>query len=244
MKYSILAAIFILVSLSGKALSSTTTINVELGQAENAYNNVKIDGKTGTLFNLSPALDTISYHRISFITKLDSSTGFRLLYAPLKFEGSKIFSKDINFSGVNFLKDQNTEARYQFNSYRATYFYDAISKKKILFRFGGTLKVRDALVELKQGGQKKFKKNTGVVPLLYLYSKYKFDNNVLFTFDFDGLMAPQGRAFDFALMAGYQFFPSFNLHLGYRMLEGGADNDNVYNFSQINYYFTALQLNF
>jgi hypothetical protein len=28
------------------------------------------------------------------------------------------------------------------------------------------------------------------------------------------------------------------------MLEGGADNKKVYNFSQINYYFTALQMNF
>lgn len=229
--------------LSRQSLASTS-INVEYGRASNSYNQVKIDGETGTRFNLVPALDSTQYYRLSLIKKFNSPHGVRFLYAPLKFTGEKQFSKDINFNGVNFPSTGKTQTEYQFNSYRGTYFYQIISKRNYLLRLGGTLKVRDALIELKQDDRTKFKKNIGVVPLFYLYSQYKWDNDLLLTFDFDGLMAPQGRAFDVALMLGYSFSPSFNLNLGYRMLEGGADNENVYNFSQINYYFTALQVKF
>lgn len=238
-----LPLVFLFIFFSPSA-SSSTAVNIELGYASTAYNKVRIDGVDGTLFNLSPALDTTSYHRLSVIKKIKSSTGMRFLYAPLKFSGDKLFSKDINFNGVNFPAGKRIDVEYKFNSYRATYFYEILSRSKMILRLGGTLKVRDALVELKQDDRRKFKKNTGVVPLLYLYAQYRLGNNVILTFDFDGLAAPQGRAVDVALMAGYQFTPLIGLHLGSRMLEGGADNEKVYNFSQINYYFTALELKF
>lgn len=233
----------LMVSLSFNAFASTS-VNLEFGQATSVYNKAKINGEEGTLFNLAPALDSTLYYRLSLIKKFDSPHGFRLLYAPLKFSGDKRYSKNINFNGVNFPAGQKTEAEYQFNSYRGTYFYELISEKNFLLRLGGTVKIRDAFIELKQDDRKKAKKNTGVVPLIYAYSQYKWGNGFLATFDFDGLMAPQGRAFDVGLMGGYQFSPSVSLHLGGRMLEGGADNEKVYNFSQINYYFTALQVDF
>jgi hypothetical protein len=224
--------------------NASTGLNLELGRATNSYNQVKIDGQDGTRFNLAPVLDSVQYHRLSFVTKLNSRHGVRFLYAPLKFSGQKRFSKDINFNGVTFLAGENTKTEYQFNSYRGTYFYELLTSENYFLRLGGTLKVRDALVELKQNNRKKFKKNTGIVPLVYLYSEYKWSNDFLVAFDFDGLMAPQGRAFDVALLAGYKFSPAFQVNLGLRMLEGGADNKNVYNFSQVNYYFTSVQVNF
>ncbi len=243
MRFQTFLFALLMVSFSAIAFSSTS-VNLEFGQATSVYNKVKINGEEGTLFNLAPGLDSTLYYRLSLIKKFDSPHGFRLLYAPLKFSGDKRYSKNINFNGVNFPSGKKTEAEYQFNSYRGTYFYEMISEKNFLLRVGGTVKIRDASIELKQDDRKKAKKNTGVVPLVYLYSQYKWDNGFLATFDFDGLMAPQGRAFDIALMGGYQFSPSTSLHFGSRMLEGGADNENVYNFSQINYYFTALQVNF
>jgi hypothetical protein len=242
LKMSILALLSIL-TFTESALSSIA-LNFEFGQAVNAYNKARIDGENGTLFNLASALDSTSYQRLSFIKKFKSPSGFRLLYAPLKFSGNKRYTNDINFNGVNFLGGEETQVDYMFNSYRATYFYEFLSKRNLMMRLGGTLKVRDALVELKQSDRNKFKKKIGVVPLLYFYSQYKSPDGFLMTFDFDGLMAPQGRAFDFALMGGYQFSRSLSLHLGTRMLEGGADNERVYNFSQINYYFTTLQIVF
>jgi hypothetical protein len=235
---------YLLLGSFSKAAMASTSVNLEFGQASSAYNKVKIDGESGTLFNLSPALDSTFYHRLSLVKKFKSGQGIRLLYAPLKFHGSKSFSQDINFNGVSFPSNQKTQIEYQFNSYRGTYFSEIVSKKNFILRIGGTLKIRDALIELKQGDRKKFKKNTGVVPLLYLYSEYKIGRDFLLAFDFDGLAAPQGRAFDIALMAGYRLSPSATLQLGHRILEGGADNEKVYNFSQINYYFTALQFSF
>lgn len=242
-KFQIVFLVLMVAFVSNSA-SSTTSVNLELGGATNTYNKVKIDGEDGTRFNLAPALDSTFYYRLSIINKYKTPHGFRFLYAPLKFSGDKRFSRDIDFNGVNFSAGTKTETEYQFNSYRGTYFYEFITENNFLLRLGGTLKVRDALVELKQSDRKKFKKNTGLVPLLYLYSEYKWNNNFRIALDFDGLAAPQGRAFDIALMGGYYFSPSYHLNFGYRMLEGGVDNEKVYNFSQINYYFTALQVSF
>ncbi|MFZ1845950.1 MAG: hypothetical protein WAU12_03520, partial [Saprospiraceae bacterium] len=51
----------------------------------------------------------------------------------------------------------------------------------------------------------------------------------------DALAAPQGRAEDVLLAVTYKFSDNLMTHLGYRILEGGADNDEVYNFSLIHY---------
>jgi hypothetical protein len=243
MKIKFLTLIILFTRLVSNAYS-ISSLNLELGSAQNSYNQVKIDAETGTLINLRPVLNSTEYYRLSFTQKLKSPNGIRILYAPLKFSGNKTFDNDISFNGVNFLANQKTVTQYQFNSYRGTYFREIISKKNKLLRIGGTLKVRDASIELRQSDRSKAKKSVGIVPLIYVYSKYKFENNFLLTLDFDGLIAPQGRAFDVALMLGYYFNTTFQIDAGYRMLEGGADNKNVYNFSQINYYFTALQLNF
>ena len=223
---------------------ANTNLLIEAGHVENTFNKVKIDGEEGSLFNLAPALNDKIFYRLSLIHKFNSPHGFRLLYAPLKFNGDKRFSKDINFGGVNFISGKKTDVEYSFNSYRGTYFYEVIAEENLLVRLGGTLKIRDAKIELSQDDRKKFKKNTGIVPLFYLYSEYKWDNGFIVAFDFDGLAAPQGRAFDMALMGGYAFSPSYQMNLGFRMLEGGVDNEKVYNFSQINYSFASLQINF
>jgi len=46
----------------------------------------------------------------------------------------------------------------------------------------------------------------------------------------DALAAKQGRAEDVLIAATYEFSDHFVSRAGYRMLEGGADNDEVYNF--------------
>ncbi|MFP5492878.1 MAG: hypothetical protein ACLGG0_15350, partial [Bacteriovoracia bacterium] len=120
-------------SFSGPALSSTS-INLELGQASNAYNKVKIDGEEGTRFNLAPALDLTFYYRLGLVRKFNSPHGLRFLYAPLKFSGEKRFSKDIDFNGAFFPSGEKTETEYQFNSYRGTYFYEVFSSSNLLLR--------------------------------------------------------------------------------------------------------------
>lgn len=54
------------------------------------------------------------------------------------------------------------------------------------------------------------------------------------------MIAPQGRAIDFAFTGVYDLNSDVNLSLGYRILEGGAKNDKVYTMSLFNYYFLGL----
>ena len=51
----------------------------------------------------------------------------------------------------------------------------------------------------------------------------------------DALAAPQGRAEDVLLALQYRYDATLAFKLGYRMLEGGSDNDVVYNFALLHY---------
>jgi hypothetical protein len=53
--------------------------------------------------------------------------------------------------------------------------------------------------------------------------------------DGDGLVGPQGRAEDIFLGVRYRFGDAVTGRIGYRILEGGADNSNVYNFALVHF---------
>ena len=237
----ILPAVFLCIISS---VSYATEINVELGGVNNPYNRVAIPGDDGTQFQLAKAFrSTDFYHRLSLSHKFNRH-GVRFLYAPLKLNGSATFSKNIDFMGQNYVSGQKIDAEYQFNSYRASWFYQIDDEGPWQTRIGATAKVRDAKTKLSQGSVSKLKRNSGLVPLFYLYSAYEWSNGFRMALDFDGLIAPQGRAFDAALMVGYSVLKNLDLNVGYRMLEGGVDNDTVYNFSRFQYAFTSLTWEF
>ena len=60
----------------------------------------------------------------------------------------------------------------------------------------------------------------------------------------DGLVSPQGRALDYRLAIEYEFLPKSRAYLAWRTLEGGADVDQVYNFTWINYAVVGLSYGF
>ena len=68
-----------------------------------------------------------------------------------------------------------------------------------------------------------------------LFASYKISDDFRFQFDFEGAGASQGRALDALLSARYNLNDNLELGLGYRTLEGGADSDEVYNFSWSHY---------
>lgn len=221
-----------------------TELTLEAGGVSNPYNRVAIPGDDGTAFHLSKALRGQDfYHRLSLSQKFNRH-GVRLLYAPLRITGKADFGKDIDFLGVNFPGGNETEAEYQFNSYRASYFYQIDDEGPWQTRIGVTLKVRDAKTKLSQGGISKTKRNSGIVPLLYQFTKYEWKNGMSVALDFDGWAAPQGRAFDVGVMAGYAILSNLDLSFGYRVLEGGVDNEKVYNFSRLEYLFSSMNWEF
>jgi len=62
--------------------------------------------------------------------------------------------------------------------------------------------------------------------------------------DGDALAAPQGRAEDVLIAATYKLSDGFGIRAGYRILEGGADNDEVYNFSLFHYASVGITYTF
>ena len=62
--------------------------------------------------------------------------------------------------------------------------------------------------------------------------------------DGDALAAKQGRAEDILIAATYDISGNIGLKAGYRILEGGADNDEVYNFALFNYFSVGCFLRF
>lgn len=239
----LLANILVFSSMSAPGWAGSR-LHTEFGLLENSFNQVRIPGDEGTRFNMRKSFETSQYFRLDYKKAFDNGQGIRLLYAPLKLNGDHVYGQDIHFNGKVFNRDQKTKTLYQFNSYRVSYFYEWRKEENWTVNLGVTGKIRDANIELKQGTTKTSRYDLGFVPLFYLWSEYWIDQDTKLTFDFDGLAAPQGRAFDLALMAGHRLSSSVIANLGYRMLEGGVDNDKVYNFSQFNFYFGAVEILF
>jgi hypothetical protein len=60
----------------------------------------------------------------------------------------------------------------------------------------------------------------------------------------DALAAPQGRAEDVLFAATYAVSDTTRILAGYRILEGGADNDEVYTFSLFHYIVGGVEVRF
>ena len=100
---------------------------------------------------------------------------------------------------------------------------------------GFTAKIRDAKISVRGNGIESVKKNVGFVPIIHFRLLWNFSNSFAFLLDGDALAAPQGRAEDVLAALTMQVSDRIDLKLGYRILEGGADNDKVYTFALIHY---------
>jgi hypothetical protein len=109
-----------------------------------------------------------------------------------------------------------------------------VDSEKWSLELGGTLFVRDASIKLSQDGINSKDSNVGLVPLFALKAAYSLSRDWSLVIDSDLAVAPQGRAIDFSLMAQRQLGKNWQLAGGYRTIEGGADNDDIYNFAWFN----------
>ena len=212
-------------------------LDVESGAVFTGYNNVRIPGNTGTLFSLKTDLNAKpnAFIRIRAGYTIKSRHAISLLYAPLTVKSDGSTNKQINFEGATFQANTALNASYTFNSYRITYRYDIVKRSKFEFGLGFTAKIRDAEIALNSPGLAASKKNVGFVPIINFRLNWKINDKIGVLFEGDALAAPQGRAEDVQLAGTYTFSDQFMLRLGYRILEGGASNDEVYNFALIHY---------
>lgn len=218
-------------------------LRVESGLVDFSRNDIRITGDSGDNLNTKDfSQDSTVGYRIYYKHNFDTSF-IQLLYAPLETSFGGNFNAPKNFDGYSFSAGP-AAINYKFNSYRLTYGREFLKNEKWLLNYGVVGKIRDAFIEVSQNGVTKRSSNVGFVPLLHFSGHYLISENYRFLFDLEALAAPQGRAIDMGLFGAYKINPTAELLIGYRVIEGGADNDKVYNFSLINQYSLGINWKF
>ena len=166
------------------------------------------------------------------------------LIAPLTIDSSGSFGAPVDFAGATFAPGTPTRGTWTFNSYRVTYRYEPFRRDTWTFGFGATVKVRDAVIRLEQGGTMAEKANLGVVPLVNFKFERRLGASTALLVEGDALAAPQGRAEDIFAGIVADVSKRWSVKAGYRFLEGGADNDEVYTFAAVHYLAAALVVRF
>jgi hypothetical protein len=212
------------------------SLEFESGAFGFSRNDVRIPGNTGTKFDM---LDLTgegpeAFFRLSGDWDITPRHGLRVVIAPLEVSGTGELSQPTTFAGELFAPGA-TKGSYKFSFYKLIYRYTFFDNNDWRWRVGFTGLIRDANIELQQGAKKANDDNVGFAPLLHLYGEHRFTPRWRFILDFDGLASPQGRAFDLALKVSYDVTRHWNIGAGYRTLEGGVDNDDVYNFAWLHY---------
>jgi len=238
MKTIICSFIVLFLALSSSiAVKAQVNFDFESGLVFSGYNDVRIPGDRGTLFSFKDDLKSKAtiFYRLKAGYTIKSRHTISLLYAPLETKSEGTVSNSIFFEGVAFPANTQLNGTYRFNSYRLTYRYDIVNRPKIVFGLGFTAKIRDAEISLSSSDLTAVKTNVGFVPIINFRLSWNIDDKFGLLLDGDALAAPQGRAEDVLLGATYKITKQLGIRAGYRILEGGAENDEVYNFTLFNY---------
>ena len=221
-------------------------VDVETGVVFSGYNDVRIPNATGTLISLSEELETdpTIFYRVRVGYRFKERHLISALFAPLSLQSKGQVDRTVHFEGQDFAPNTSLDALFRFNSYRLTYRYALHNSDRLTIGIGLTGKIRDAEVRLTGGGTESKKTNVGFVPLINFAFYWRFARTMGFSLTGDAAAASQGRAEDVLAALIYQATPRLGIKLGYRLLEGGADVDEVYNFTWLNYVVGGLTFTF
>jgi hypothetical protein len=225
--------------LLGWALSARAQVSIglESGVVMSGYNDVRVPKTAGAVLSLSQDLSTTS----KLFVRLRLSYGFAqrhvlsLLVAPLRLQASGAVDRPVHFAGTDFHAQVPLSASYRFDSYRLTYRYLLDNAGAVRLAVGLTAKVRDAAIRLQARGLSGETTNTGFVPLLSGRLQWQPGRRLGLVVDADALAAPQGRAEDVLVALTWAASRHLQAYGGYRLLEGGADVEQVYNFALLHY---------
>lgn len=224
--------------------SAGVEAEIEASVVAASRNDTRIPGDGGTELSLVDDLSTspAPAFRVRLGYRLADRHLISALYAPLRVNARGTVERDVEFLGATYPAGQPLLAVYRFDSYRVTYRYSILRDEGLDVGVGFTAKIRDAETSL-YGAQARRKTNTGFVPLLNAHLDWRPDDGAFgLAIDVDALAAPQGRAADVLLAATWVFHPQLELRAGYRMVEGGADNDEVYSFAWLHYAVVGLKI--
>jgi len=233
-------------SVGAPALAGDLNLDVESGAVWFSRNDTRLPGDTGTKFDM---LDLTGsgpepYVRLYATYAFNDRHALRVTIAPLEIEGTGILKEYTTFKDQVFAPNVPTKGTYQFNTYRLTYRWTFYDTDHWRWGVGAAALVRDAEITLEQGSKKQSRDDFGVVPLLHLYGAYRFTDQFSLILDIEGAASSPGRAVDAALKARYEFDSNWYVSAGYRTLEGGSDNDDVYTFAWLHYALAEIGYRF
>jgi len=221
-------------------------MDIEGGIVSSGYNDVRIPGDVGTDISLTDDLKSESpgFFRLRLGINLSERSRLSLLIAPLRIKGSGVVDRNIDYNGISFQSGEYLSSLYRFDSYRLSYSYRLVQSRNLGFDIGITAKIRDAAIKIEGDNNRSEKTNTGFVPLVNFSMDWSITHKFGLLISGDALAAPQGRAEDILIAFYNNISEKVRLRLGYRILEGGADNDEVYNFALAHYLSTGLSITF
>ena len=227
------------------SINAQTFFNFESGLFFIGFNDIRY-GNNGTLFSLKNDLPTPSspFLRLRAGYLLNNKHHFSVLYAPLKTLVAGILSRNILFDGKDFKANIPLEAIYKFNSYRFTYNRRILIKNNFILGIGVSAKIRDAGISLKNEEVLSENFSVGLIPLMNILANWNISQKTNFEFLGEGVVANKGRAIDISLSGSYKFTNNFKANMGYRLLEGGVDGSDRYNFIQLHFVFASLKFSF
>lgn len=231
MKYLILIYLFFL-----GATAFSSQIMLEGGAVWQQRNDVQITPQAGTFVEFDQFDKGPFFHyRLEGDVEINDSHALRFVYAPFNVRVTGQVPTTVNFNDIAFAANTDLTVDYTFNSYRLSWVYGFWGFGDERLSMGLTGKVREAKIVFEQGSQKKSYSNIGFVPLLFFELQKSLGGDWLFHFNTDAAGASQGRAIDVAIKLRKKLSESYQIGVGGRTLEGGADNEKVFTFSWFNY---------
>ncbi|MFK7937228.1 MAG: hypothetical protein AB8G22_27180 [Saprospiraceae bacterium] len=231
----------LLLLIFGTALTAQFSISLESGLAFSQYNDVRVpngEELAGTLFSLDDDFSPEQgkpFLRVEAAYLIKDKHTVELTAAPLQLNFADAQLSSIRFAGTTF-EGADIDGRYEFNTYRASYRYRLVQRPKFTLDLGASILARDARIALTQGELTAEDTDLGFVPLISFKLQYSPSDKLSLLLKGDALASPQGRAEDvFAGLLVDLLADKLQLKAGYRLIEGGADVDQVYNFAFIHF---------
>ena len=221
-------------------------LNLQGAAVFTGYNDVRIPGDGGSDISFSDdlAAATAFSGRVEVGYLLGRRNYIGIMAAPLSVDSHGRVDRDVDFAGTRFPARTQLDGTFRFDSYRLTWRYKFFPRKSLDLWLGLTAKIRDAAITLEGDGLRAEKTNTGVVPLVNFVAEWRVAPPWSLRLAGDALAAPQGRAEDVLFAVVRDIGASTKLFAGYRVLEGGADNDEVSTFSLFHYLVAGVETRF